>query len=178
MAFNWTAAENAIRSWFVAGSGLPDGSVVWADQAMPQPGTPYATLKITSAVRVGALDETTDATNLDGNGQPVSVTTTVQGVREIHVSCQVFAAPVTGSGTAREYLLSAQTALELPNVRYSFLTAGLSGPDAGAISDISALLETQFQARAAMDVRFYVVDTAAETNGFIETVNTNATVNT
>lgn len=171
MAYNWTAAENAIEAWFRTGSGIGNGKVVWANQAMPQVAMPYATLRISGVRKLGTTDEETQA--YDGDADPgQEITTTIKGVREITVSCQVFAAPVTGSGTAREFAAAAQLALELPTVRFALNQAGLSISGVGAVQDISALFETKFQSRASLDVTMYLVDAISEQTGYIETVNT------
>lgn len=174
MAIGWSDIEAAILAWFKASSGL--SAVIWANQTAPQPALPYATLLIRPPARLAAQDDVQEV-YVGSNPAGQEVELRQKGVREISVSCQVFSAAVRGAGTAREILAKAQTGLETPSLRQALYQAGLSVVDEGAITDVSALVETKYQSRAAMDVLFYCVDEVTEKTGYIETVNYDATYN-
>lgn len=98
---------------------------------------------------------------------------TVVGQREFVVSFEVFAGAVTGGLTAAEYLGNAEASFALPSTRAAF--AAVTPPfcfiDCGQAQDLSAIVSTNFQSRAAMDVRFRAVDSLSDTPiGYINTV--------
>lgn len=168
MALNWATIQTALHAWIVAGTGLAVGRVVWANQAMPQPQRPYVTLRLMALAPVGH-DGVHSTTNLAAPAGE-EVTLTVEGRRHLTVGVQAYASAVTGAGTAAELLAKAQTALSLPTVHAGLRAAGLAVLNEGGITDLSALLETKFEGRAAMDVRFHCVDEVAEKTGYIATV--------
>lgn len=173
MSIAWNDIEDAIFKWFIEGSGLP--AVVWGNQDGPQPVQPYGTLLIAGPRKVGGLDQQVDVTDLD---QPAGeeVSQTLTGIREVTVSCQAFAAPTVGSTPARSYLSNALMSLELPTIRQRLINAGLSVIEANDITDVSALMGTRWQSRAAMDVRFHLVDSAVEKTGYIAMVEVSNTL--
>jgi hypothetical protein len=89
---------------------------------------------------------------------------TAVGQREFIVTFEVFAVAVTGSGTALEYLTGVQTSFALPSTQAAFAGAGMPFcfVDCGRPFDLTAIVSTQFQSRASMDVRFRTVDSKAD----------------
>lgn len=166
-ALSWTAIEDALVAWLESAAGV---GAIWANQTGEQPLMPYGTLKITGPRQSTPTPEVANVTNLDNPaGQEIEQTVIMRG--EITVSCQVFSQVTAGAGTARELLQQARIALFLPARRQALADAGLALVQAGDTQDLTALLETTWQSRAAMDVRFNVVDTATERTGYIATVN-------
>jgi hypothetical protein len=168
MTFSWPAAEDALIAWLEVAVG--GGKAIWADQGGSQPLMPYATAKImaTKSIadrpeRIRSFEPTAPA------GLEVQETIVERSI--VTVTCQVFSAVTTGAGTAREYLREAKKSLFLPTQRAALAAAGLAVVDAGDTQDLSALLETTWQSRAAMDVRFSIVDTASEGTGYIAGAN-------
>ena len=225
MAINWTAVQDALRTWFVGATGLPGSNVIFFDQHAPEPNPPWATILVRPARMVGGrpdelrystasswapsasyslgvrvinglnLYQCTSAGKSALSGGPVGtgvgiidntvtwayvsaslgaeVLPTVVGQREFVVSFEVYSSSVTSSGTALEYLVAAQTAFAFPSAQAlfagtatAFCFVGSSQPQ-----DLTSLVSTQFQSRAAMDVRFRLVDSAADVPaGYIATV--------
>lgn len=167
MVLNWLTVENALQAWL---KGAVGGEVIWSNQDGCQPSMPYGTLKISGPRQSSPTPEILNTTNLSNPaGQEIEQTVVLHG--QITVSCQVYARPTTGAGTARELLEQARKALFLPTQRERLRAAGLALVEAGDTQDLTALLETTWQSRAVMDVRFNVVDTASEKTGYIATVN-------
>ena len=164
MPLAWSAIENVLHAWF---SKAINGTVIWSNQSGTQPATPYGMLKLTGPRQSSPLPEIASIPTDDD----VSIDETVIIHGEITVSCQVFAAPTTGPGTARELLENARLALHLPSQRATFSRVGLALVAAGDTRDLTALIETDWQSRAAMDVRFNVVDVASERIETIAEVN-------
>lgn len=50
---NWTTVENALRAWVVAGSGLDDDAVRWAEQNAPRAEGPFISMRLMSVSQVG-----------------------------------------------------------------------------------------------------------------------------
>ena len=168
MALAWATLEDAIYTWFVAASGL--SRVYWAEQNVPQRDETFAVLKIIAGpIQVGTADQVALTTNLAAPG--AEVVHTVHGDREMTLNCQVVSRTITSANTARDYLSKAQTGLFLPTRRAALQTAGWAPIDAGAITDLTALMGPDFHSRASMDVRFRIRDTATESTGYIATVD-------
>jgi hypothetical protein len=165
---SWTDIENALVTWLEAEIG--PGQVIWANQGGAQPKMPYGTLKIGGPRPSSPTPEVLNSTNLT-NPAGQEIEQTVIGHGEITVSCQIFAFPTTGHLTARQALERAKLRLYLPTTRAALRVAGLALVQAGDTQDLTALLETSWQSRAAMDVRFNVVDSMTEKTGYIDTAN-------
>lgn len=177
MALAWATLEDAIHAFFVAATGLAATSVVWSEQANPQPARPFATLKILSGpVRLSPVDEVRQSYN-SGATLGQEITHTVVGQREITVSCQVFSDNVHGASSARAVLAKAQTGLFLPTIRYALNAVGLSVIASDAINDLTELVSNKFQSRANLDIRFNCVDDASQVHGYIDDAEFSGTYN-
>jgi hypothetical protein len=168
VALNWTTLENALHAWIVAATGLAADRVIWSHQGVPERPAPYVTLKILDLSSVGhdGLVQSYDG------GAPAGqeITFTLEGRRHLTVSVQAFSDAATGATSAHAILSKARTALSLPGVHAALLAGGLAAFNEGGITDLSAIRETRWQSRAAMQVRFHCVDSAAEKTTWIETV--------
>jgi hypothetical protein len=78
---------------------------------------------------------------------------------------------MTSSGTARDLLSRAQSALSLPSTISAFDAAGIAELKADGIRDLTTLVETSFEGRAAMDVTFGLSDSVTGRVGYIETIS-------
>lgn len=168
MPIAWETVENSIRAAVRDALGLPDGSVIWADQDGTRPAEPFATVKLGTLVSLGQ-----DATTHDfDSGRPAGeeIEITVRGVRELPVSVQVFAPSTTGNGSAFAILSKLPGRLRLASVRDPLTLAGLSPFDVGGVQNLGQLLGPAFAGRATCDVRFYVADDVSERTTYIETV--------
>lgn len=166
---NWTAVENALRAWVKAGSGLDNEHVIWAEQGGPRPDGAFVTVRIGDLVPVGAFDEVThgyDATQPLGE----EIEHVVRGERSCMVSVQAFTPEVMGSASARAVASRVLTALQRPSVRDALEAAGLSVYDPGTVKYVPAIVGTEFEARAVLEVGFYLVETASERGGYIAKV--------
>ncbi len=158
---DWPAIEDALHDWLKAATGV---TCIWAEQSGPQPRPPYCTLRIDGPRRLGGADE------LRQEAAGEDVRQLVVGQRELTVQCQAFTAGTNGLATARELLTKAQVRLSLPSVRDQLSEVGLTVIDEGNVQNVSTVLETKWQGRAALDVRFGCADSAHERAGSIETV--------
>lgn len=164
----WTTLENALRTWVKTGSGFADDKVIWADQDAPQPSGNYITLRIGDVSPVGP-DELRTYTHADADpGEEIELQAI--GMREFVVSVQAFGTPTSGDGTARETLLNVLGALRLPSVRNALVAADLTPYQAGPVQNLSTLVQTKFESRAALEVWFYTSSAISEFTGYIESV--------
>lgn len=178
--------EDAIRAWVKTASGLSDAQIYFANQNGAQPASlPFITILISESMRtLGAYDEQEQITDLtQPNGQ--EITQIVTGQRDFLVSIQAFATgtvtgentsfsfPVpTGFGavTATELLTRVQTTLGLETIRFNLNAANLAPYDLGTIRRVDAVIETFYEGRAVLDVRFYSTDQALAQTGYIKEV--------
>lgn len=174
MSANWTTVENALRAWVKAGSSLDDGHVYWDDQTGPRPSdsatAPFITLHLGDVLPVGGLDELADITDADLNQNPgAEIELRVVGTRQFHLTVQAFTPNIVNGSTARALLSKVQTALRLESVRDALATAGVTPFDVGQVLNITALVGTKFEGRAALTVGFYALETVSERTTYIET---------
>ena len=169
MAIVWATIENALRAWVKTGSGYADSKIIWVDQNGPRPANDFITLRIGDLVSLGAVDELRVTTNL-ANPNGSEIVLEVNGLREFTLSIQAFNTATVSTSTSREVLSKVQAALKLPSVRALLNAAGLGPFDMGSVKNISALLQTKFEARAILETRFYVNETVSENTGYINTV--------
>jgi hypothetical protein len=172
-------------------TGFTDAQIFFADQNGPQPASlPYITIKIAPDMRPrGVYDEQAKDTDLTRTAG-MEVRNQAFGIRDFSVSVQAFAEnavtyatptfpvvlPGTNGNTAVGLLTLVQTALSLEGVRYALNQANLAPYDAGTIRNLDAIVETGFDGRAALDVRFYSADVAAEYSGYINEVTGTGTL--
>jgi hypothetical protein len=170
VAIAWEPIEDAIFDWVVAGTGLPEERVQWADQNADQPDNPSVSIRVGDLVPVGAVDE------VQHEHRPelpagADLETRTSGVREFAVSLQAFTDETHGSQSARALLVGAQGGLRRPALRSALHAAGLVPvDDAGPVQNLSALDVADFEGRAVLTVRFAVREEALEYGSWIATV--------
>lgn len=167
---SWATIEQAIAAWAQSASGLAASNVRWGLQDAPTPERPFVTLVW------GALDMQL--------GNPVrdeKRTTSTAGTQSIvhfrthSLSVQYFAAVPTAasgaSGHASAALGQMIRSLQTEATRAQLLVAGLRIATIGTPADVSALLETSYDTRAAVDLEFATADQTTEQVGTISTVD-------
>lgn len=162
-----SAVEDALRAWVKTGSGFLDEFVYFANQKVDRPAGPYITLRVGGVESLGALDAVLETFDEDADPGE-EITLTVNGEREVSCSVQVFNAGTNGTGSAVTVLERVKLALGLLSVRDALNEAGISIFDAGNVQDLSSLLGSAFDGRAALEVRAYARDTVSEKTTYIE----------
>ncbi len=177
MPLSFPAIESALVACVETASGLT-GKVVLAPQTAPQPAMPYATVRISGPRPAGGpwprIIQSFDAAQ--PAGQEVGLQAVVD--EELTVSLQVFTPLPYGAASARALMAQIRVALALSTSLDPLRAAGLALVDVGDIQDLSALLDTAFQGRAAMDLRFLVADDVMERTGYVGSVGISGTVTT
>jgi len=165
----WSDIETAIRAWVKSGSGLTDEQVIWADQNGGSPALPFIDIRLGELVPVGAADASDWEYDAGGPaGQEIVMSG--HGVREFAVSVRAFSASPLGNSSARALLSKVQTALALESARSALHAAGVTPFDNGRVQVVPAILETSWEGRAVLQVRFYTEETVTERTTYIDTV--------
>lgn len=165
----WVGIESGIRAWVVAASGIPEDHVIYSTQNGPRPSAPFIELAFGDIMPLGAVDaieQTYDAGAVSGS----EITLTTIGQRELSVVLRAYTSTTFGGASARVLLSKLQTSLGVSSVRDTFHAAGVTCFDRGAVQTIPAVLDTRWEGRAQLILRFYVVDTASESSGYITSV--------
>jgi hypothetical protein len=157
--------EAALVAWLAPTFGADH--VMLKGEKGAQPDLPYAMISITGPRRAGAprgsVFQSFDGAQV---GQEVELRVVVE--EELGVSVQAYTSAKNGSTSAKALLAAAKLQLLLPSVHDALSAAGLALIEAGDTQDVSALLETGFQGRAVLDLRFLVTDEAAERTGYVD----------
>jgi hypothetical protein len=175
---DWSTIEQALVTWAAAKSGLGAGKVLWAESNARRPDGAFVTLRIADVTAFTVLDEVevVDHTgDLDPPDEGEEIEFRVHALREFGVNVQCYAPPSgkalpRGAGSPRAVLEAMSASLSLPSVQDAFEAAGCSLLDRGPIQFVPEIVGAGFEARAVMDLRFYVADTASEFTTYIERV--------
>ena len=168
MSIGLTEIEDALRDWVMAQVGLAAGVNPWANDAIhwkpnaPRPTAPYVAIHIPIITRLGR----------DYFGAPNNTTgiREVFGPRPFTVMLQFFG---EGAMSAGEDLRSS---LQLETVRDALRAGGAIHNTDEAVTDVSALMETEIEERASFDVRFTATSVQTENTGIIETTEVGVTI--
>ncbi len=169
MSINWEDIEKALCAWVRTGSGLSTQKVIRADQTGNRPDRPFITVRVGDLLPVGAVDSAD--WEFDEDADPgAEIVESVRGQREFSVEIQAFSAAALGANQAREYLSKVQTALGLSSVRTALHAVGITPFDLGRITSVPAILDTTWEGRAILTVRFYAEEQVTATTTYIGTV--------
>jgi hypothetical protein len=139
--------------------GVP---VIFYNENSPRPSLPYVTLYLQSLVQIGS-DYTAPPDNT-GDAEMV-------GDREFTLQFQSYGGdPIT-------LLENVRTSLQKQTVLDTLRANGIVFVNHFPINDITALLDTEFEARASMDILFRIAQTDEDVSGNIETVEIEETLN-
>jgi hypothetical protein len=156
VSINWPTLKAALHAWMVAGSGLPAERVLWANQDNTKIKTPFASINHRLAVtRTGVYDEERLDPEAPGVIQRI-------GQRHVTVSCHLH-----GPG-AVDLLERAQAHLDTHAARAIFDAAGLAVADRGRVDDLTALLDTQHEEQAHLDIILSLATITTEEVGYID----------
>lgn len=172
MATDWTAVENAIHQTVATAASM---ATIWTAQETVQPSSDYLTLQRSGPGGSNWTEVVTQTTDL---GQPAGseVEIRVSVHSEFTVRVQAFTATTTKSTAAASVLGALRLKLRLQSARASLAAAGLVLVSVDAVRDLAAIAGTRWQGRAAMELRFRMVETEAERVGYIATAEVTTTL--
>lgn len=174
MAINATTLENALQAAVVTCSGIPTARVIWANQDIPAPSAPWATIAITSISGVGLDAERATTTSPPVVGS--EVTLAVEGDRDLAIAISFYGGTATEATAPQWIAQTAKTKLGRADVRDALLAAGLGLYDTGTITPLPAVTRTGFEARAVLEIRGYARERLTTTTTSIERVETTDTI--
>mgnify|MGYP007071633955 CR=1 FL=1 len=170
-----TEARDAIWEIVVDASALGEAQVVFADQdGRPADGA-YITISTSGPVNVaGPKGEvaTFDATAALGE----EVTLTAEGHAILEIQLQAFDLE-NGAGAALELLNTVQIGLQLSTRRATLREGGVAIFDFGDVTNLAATYGPNFEARAALDMRAHIVQSATAQVGYVSRVEGVLTLN-
>jgi hypothetical protein len=184
MPISWSAVEKALVVWvrdslslldaLAAPTGFPlpgNIPVIWADQNGQRPGQPFVTLRRDAGQ---ALNPNEDELVVSMNPSPTTadeIQMDTRVVTEFTVSVQVFTKDTRGDFSANALASVIRNRLSMQSQLDAFRPLGLAVVARGSVQNLTDLLETGFEGRAVMDVRFRVTDGTTEFVGYIGTAN-------
>jgi hypothetical protein len=180
MALDWAVVQNALIAWLKTGSGYGTGAAIWRDQNRKKPATDFLTAKVIDLSSIGMPDvrQLQDLARA-GNGTTTvgtEIEFQVDAFKRLTVSVQAHTSSTVGSGKALAVLSKVQTSLHLETVRSALRVAGLAPFDFGQVQDLSAVVDTEFEGRAALTCGFYLTETLSDYATYIERANLELTL--
>lgn len=171
-ATDWTALEDALRAWLLAGAGVPE--VVIGTPNAHRPPLPYGHVTLGSDVPDGQAH----VADREVAGAPAGTEVEISHLRlaELSVQVEVFTKETDGPSSARARLTQARATLELDEHREAIRAAGASVLEAGPVLSIATLIDPSAEGRATLEVRLHVSAVAAERTTWIEVVNAGVNV--
>lgn len=164
-----SAIEGAVVAWVENATGLV-GKVILARQKAAQPPVrPYITVTVSPPAKTRS-PHPLRYDSFDPSQVGAEIRTTVRWEEYRIVKLQAYTDETIGDERASELLAQARRALGLETVLGPLRAAGLALLDPGDMQDLSALVETGFQGRAALDVRFLAPAEAVEGVTYVETI--------
>ncbi len=171
---NLATLQTALQAWAASGTGLP---CIWVNQHAPQPALNYCTLKMGPFRGVPGMGANTYVyDNTQPQGSEVQETFTKDKEFTLTLECFTEALQTTVAAPAISYLEQALITLGLFSTISSLFAAGISLVDADPATDLTALVATDFQSRASVDIRFTVCDTVSVGHGYIEEAEITPTI--
>lgn len=162
---DWSTVEAAIQNWIETGSGLPDTSVIWEQQAGPRPDTPYISILIDRVQRIGQDWVDTEDNPTPSPGQEILLQ--ARGVREIGLQITAFGGSAVGGTSPRALLDGVQS--RLPHERANLNAAGLGIARFDPVINVGAVRSTViFEPRMILGCSGFLASEVSLPDTFIE----------
>lgn len=175
MAIDYAAITETVRVWIRDSLALPDGQVILQDQTGMELQPPYATVRVNGSSKPFPQDYSGRNQDLGRPpGQEIEVYVT--GPRVITAAVNVFTKGAFGGAGATAMLANARDRLELDSVQFAFAAAGVALSESSEVRNLSALLETNFQGRAHLELTLLAMSAESELTGYVETFGVEGTV--
>jgi hypothetical protein len=164
---DWVAAEKALLAWVRLACTLDAQHVFLGEQDGNSAPPIWATVSIGDAQSRGVAQLTRGATNHTDR----TIAFTAIDDKEQMVTFRAFSDQKTGNRTARALLELVQTYAPVPAVRDALNDAGLGLLQVGRVQSLPRVRNAGFESQAILEARFYLMQTAAVSVPYIETVN-------
>lgn len=164
------AFENALQAWVVAASGLAADKVVWAKQRL-RTLAPYISLDLTGPQTLSHHSPERWHKVVVGAPAGQEIEHYARDNERWSLLIQAFAASTSGDADGASLLKKLKDALKLDGALATLRAAGITVQDVGDVKDVSLVIETGWQDRAAMTLSLLTADVSTERTTFIETVD-------
>lgn len=160
---DWEAVQRILWRWAVEQSALPEDSVLWGRQGVPQSSRPYLSLDIVSGPEMVGIDSETCHYQADQPaGSELAVMQT--GARRFTLSLNAFVGArdeAAGESlmfaiNAVSYVSKLQESLDLRSVREELLEANLTISDVRPVVQFLQNEGDEIVSRASLDIAFFV----------------------
>jgi hypothetical protein len=166
----WADLEKVLHDAVVAGSGIPGAKVIWWAQNFPRPARPYAVVKRGTVTPIGSTVERRKVYNSTAPaGSEIELHAREQV--EFTLGVQIFTADARGDACAVALAEAVRAHLTARGQLDAFQVAGLALVNRGIVQNVSALLQTDYEGRASLDVTFRVATETVESTTFIQTAD-------
>lgn len=179
MMLDWTAIEDALREYAFTATGLGPQALIFEGQngSVPDPTSPFMTIALGDLVKKGR-DSVSTRFDAGEVGEEIRIQTF--GLRKLTVTFQAFGpkttTPDNSEPTARTLASKLEAYIELPSVRGRLNAAGLGVLEVGPVRWLPKLVNTKFEGRALLEVKFAVGQGAEDALGYFDKVSGTATV--
>ena len=155
MAIDYEAIKQSLYIW-VTSIVSPTWNVIFYQPNAPRPALPYLTLYISTLNQVG-YDSIISPDNAGSSD--------IVGNREFTLTIQSYS-----QTEALNILETLRSSLQMPSVLAALRSNNIAFVDYNTINDISAILDTEWEKRGAIDLVFRIAQTVDDDVGLIETV--------
>ena len=171
---NWATIEDTIIST-ISQAVVDPYPVYWEYQNHERAEVPFVTVHLLSDTVLGSVDDYAVTDTLAPSGGD-EITFSVMSQRELVVRVSAFTEGVVRE-SSRAILFRIKARLALPSVLEALACGGLALVDRGVIQHIPVLLDTVYESRSVMEIRFRMCEAVEETNTYIETVESDGSLN-
>lgn len=158
--------EDALQAWAKAASGV---EAVWVRQKLKST-PPYLSLLLQGPKTLSGTPErwhTYDAQAPAGQ----EITHAYRDNEEWVLQVQAYTPKTVGDDEASALLKKLKDSLKLDGTVATLRASGISVIEVGDIQNVSVVIETEWQGRAAVALRLHTADVSTETSTFVETVD-------
>ena len=154
MPLNITAIQDKLYEWVFDETAL---AVIWLFPNAPRPDLPYISLNILNFVDVHQ--------DFIPAPDPVTGEAEIAGNREFTLSIQCY------GDNALQTMSNLKDSLEKPSIQVLLREENIAFVDSENVINVTTLLDSIFEERAALDVRFRVATGTVDEIGIIEQTN-------
>jgi hypothetical protein len=174
LSFDWTEAEEAVHTWITAASSLEADKVVWLYGGQPRPTGTFIGMAWDGPFDTHGEYEKTSTDLARDPGEEIEFK--IRADKELILRLQCFSDSVTGNSSSTAILSRVKTAMRLNTHNANLNTAGLHPFSVQNISYLPEIIGAGFEARATLDLNFFIVEELVEYTGYIQTVSGTYTI--
>lgn len=170
MATDINALENTIQTLIATAAGLAGNLVVWENQDNPRLTAPYLSLRSEDLPRLGSVENSVRDNPSPSAGQEILLKSKSEAEFEIYVSAfSLHSVSSASLPSATAMLHALRQTIEGETLGSAMEAAGLTLVSLGAIRNLPRVLETQYQGRATLVLKFRISDELEEAITYIQT---------